>query len=259
MKIQQKQPIGAEVEAIQLKQLTTAQALTIQQLLADHGVLIFRNQHLSDGEFVNFLAQLGPLTFTTGEVPVENHPDLNVVSNVGKIGTSKSRFHIDSSYFQKPPAYSALRAVTIPPTGGETLFTNQYWAYESLQDEIKQQLNDRTLRHVVSGLDLSNHKDAETEANHPVFRVHPISGKTSLYLSTPLRCVAASGLEEKVAIELINACYNHSIQEQNIYRHQWREGDIVIWDNGCTLHRADHSKVDGDRVLHRGLSLGYNA
>ena len=258
MNIQQKHPIGAEIEDLKLSEVTPVQTKELQQLLAEHGALIFRNQHCSDKTFTEFLAKLGPLTFTVGETPVKGHPDLNVVSNIGKIGGSKSRFHIDSSYFKKPPAYSALRAVTIPETGGETLFTNQYQAYETLDDDIKQQLENRTLKHVVTGLNLSDQKEAETEADHPVFFVHPLSGRTAIYMSTLDRCVRVNGLDEKLGKELIQQCYEHSIQEQNIYRHTWQAGDIVVWDNGCTLHKADHSKVDGNRVLHRGLCLGYN-
>lgn len=259
MTVHVKHPICAEVSEINISTISASEAEEIKKLLAEHGALIFRNQEQSDAKFVAFLSKLGPLTFTTGEVPVEDHPDLNVVTNVGKNGYSVSRFHIDSSYFKKPPAYSALRAVQIPPTGGETLFTNQYWAYDTLGQDIKDKLQDRDLKHVVSGLDLSDFKHAETQADHPVFKVHPISGRTSLYMSTPLRCICATGLLDEEAQPLIQACYEHSIQEQNIYRHTWQEGDIVIWDNGNTLHRADHSRVDGDRTLHRGLSMGYNA
>ena len=259
MNIHVKYPIGAEIEGLQLPEVTGQQAERLKELLAEHGVLIFRNQLCSDETFVSFLQKLGPLTFTIGETPVDHHPDLNVVSNVGRIGTAKSRFHIDSSYFQKPPAYSALRAVIIPPTGGETLFTNQYWSYETLPDNLKKSLQNRTLKHAVTGVDLSAYDDAETEADHPVFKQHPISGKTALYMSTPQRCVGASGLDSDSASALIQRCYDHSIQERNIYRHTWRAGDVVVWDNGCTLHKADHSRVNGDRVLHRGLSLGYNA
>ncbi|MEM1325524.1 MAG: TauD/TfdA family dioxygenase [Bacteroidota bacterium] len=258
MKIQQKQPVGAEVEDIKLSELTPAQATQVKELLGEHGVLIFRDQHCSDGEFVEFLEKLGPLTFTVGETPVEDHPDLNVVSNAGRIGKVKSRFHIDSSYFQRPPAYSALRAVTVPPNGGETLFTNQYWAYDTLNEQIKSQLEDKTFKHVVTRLDLSEHEEAETAADHPAFLVHPISGKKAIYMSTPQRCASVSGYDEATSQDLVQQCYDHSIQEENIYRHTWQAGDIVIWDNGCTLHKADHSKVDGERVLHRGLCLGYN-
>lgn len=259
MKVIPSQPVGATVEGVKLSQLTDEQANQMKVLLAEHGVLFFRNQHCNDEEYVGFLRKMGPLTFTVGETPVEGHPDLNVVSNVGRKKPPVSRFHIDSSYFKAPPAYSALRAVTIPERGGETLFTDQYRAYETLPPDIKAQLDGRTLKHVVTRLDLSDHEEAETEADHPVFKVHPVSKRTALYLSTPMRCVSVSGLEEKQGRSLIQACYDHSIQEQNIYRHSWQPGDVVIWDNGCTLHRADHSRVDGDRVLYRGLSLGYNA
>ncbi|MEM1118809.1 MAG: TauD/TfdA family dioxygenase [Bacteroidota bacterium] len=258
MKIIPKAPIGAEVEDFLIKNTSSDEAKQLKQLLAKHGVLIFRNQFCSDGVFVDFLEKMGPLTFTVGETPVEGHADLNVVSNVGRKTKPVSCFHIDSSYFKAPPAYSALRAVTLPPMGGETLFTNQYWAFETLPKSVKNQLLGRTLHHVVTRLNLSDHQDAETEAHHPVFKEHPISQKTALYLSTPQRCVAASGLSDELAQELITACYEHSIQPENIYRHQWQAGDVVIWDNGCTLHRADHSQVNGNRVLHRGLSLGYN-
>ncbi|MBP2832034.1 TauD/TfdA family dioxygenase [Aquimarina sp. U1-2] len=258
MTVHKKKPIGAEVSHIDLQYLSAKQVDTIKMLLAECGVLIFRNQEPSDETFVNFLKMLGPLTFTAGETPVPGYPDLNVVTNAGKTGPSKSRFHIDSSYFKKPPAYSALRAVTIPSKGGDTLFTNQYWAYQTLDDHMKQQLEGKTLKHVISGVDVSAIKDAETEADHPIFRIHPISGQVSLYMSTPIRCISLSGLDDERAAPLIKACYIHSIQEKNIYRHHWKNGDIVVWDNGNTLHKADHSEVNGIRTLHRGLSIGYN-
>jgi taurine dioxygenase len=107
------------------------------------------------------------------------------------------------------------------------------------------------VRHVVSGLDLG--PDAETEAEHPLFRRHPVSGRTALYLSTPQRCVAISGMDDDEARETIEHLYAHSTAEGNVHRHRWSPGDVVIWDNGCVLHRADHADVVGDRVMHRGM------
>jgi taurine dioxygenase len=107
------------------------------------------------------------------------------------------------------------------------------------------------VRHVVSGLDLDD--DAETEAEHPVFRRHPVSGRTSLYLSTPQRCVGISGMADDEARETIEFLYAHSTAEDNVHRHRWSPGDVVMWDNGCVLHRADHGGVVGDRVMHRGM------
>ena len=164
-------------------------------------------------------------------------------------------FHVDTSYVRRPPAYTALRAVTIPDEGGETLFTNQYRAFETLPSDVRAQLEGRTLKHVVTGVQLE--AGDETAAEHPVFRRHPISGRTALYLSTPARCVAISGMPDAQAVELIARLYEHSIREDNIHRHAWSPGDVVMWDNACVLHRGDHATVVGDRVLHRGMVRGY--
>ena len=259
MQIQALQPVGAIINQLNINQVADKDSKPLALLLARHGLLIFRNQQVDDGDFVAFLKKFGPLTFTVGETPVKNHPNLNVVSNVGRTTRPKTSFHIDSSYFERPPAYTALRAVELPDRGGETLFTNQYKAYESLPADLKRKLEGKQVVHVVTGLDLSEEQEAETRAVHPIFKIHPLSEKRSIYMSTPQRCAAIVGMEVDKAANLIETCYEHSVQEQFIYRHEWEPGDILIWDNGCTLHKADHSEVNGNRVLHRGLCLGYNA
>ena len=183
------------------------------------------------------------------------YPDLNVISNVGRSTPPRSVFHVDTSYVRCPPTYTALRAVTIPEHGGETLFTNQYRAFETLPPEVHELLDGRTVRHVMTGLTLGD--DAETEAEHPIFHRHPISGRTALYLSTPERCVAISGMDDIEGRDAIEFLYLHSIEEDNVSRHSWAAGDVVIWDNRCVLHRADHDGVVGDRVLHRGMVTGH--
>ena len=225
--------------------------MELRALLADHGVLVVRGQQLDDAGFVAFLRSFGTLTFTQGETAVPGCPDLNVVSNVGRATPPRSTFHVDTSYVRKPPAYTALRAVTIPAQGGETLFTNQYRAYDTLPGELRETLEGRTIRHVVTGLDLGD--DAETAAEHPVFRRHPLSGRTALYLSTPQRCVSVSGMQQAEARSTIARLFEHSTAAENIHRHAWSPGDVVMWDNACVLHRADHAGVVGDRVMHRGM------
>ena len=254
-----REPVGVEVTDLALPDVDDATVHRLRALLAEHGVAILRRQQLDDGAFVRFLEKFGELTFTAGETPVAGFPDLNVISNVGRSTPPRSVFHVDTSYVRRPPAYTALRAVTIPERGGQTLFTNQYRAYESLPDELRATLDRRTITHRVSGLDLNpeDQTDQETEAEHPVFRRHPVSGRTSLYLSTPQRCVAVSGMDDAGARETIEFLYAHSTAEVNTYRHTWAPGDVVMWDNGCVLHRADHDGVVGDRVMHRGMVAGY--
>jgi taurine dioxygenase len=247
--------VGVAVAGLPPGDVDAETAAELRRLLAEHGVLIMPGQQVDDAGFTAFLKQFGELTFTRGETPVPGFPDLNLISNVGRSTPPRSVFHVDTSYVRRPPAYTALRAVTIPAQGGETLFTNQYRAYQTLPDGVRAALAGRTIRHVVTGLRLSG--DDETEAEHPVFRRHPVSGRTSLYISTPERCVSVSGLPDARARELIAFLYAHSTAAANTYRHVWSPGDVVMWDNGCVLHRADHAHVAGDRVMHRGLVSAY--
>jgi taurine dioxygenase len=247
--------VGVAVAGLPLGDVDAAAAEKLRRLLAEHGVLILPGQQVNDAEFVAFLGQFGDLTFTKGETAVAGFPDLNVITNVGRKTPPRSVFHVDTSYVRRPPAYTALRAVTIPAQGGETLFTNQYRAYETLPADVRAVLFGRTIRHVVTGLELSG--DDETAAEHPVFRRHPVSGRTSLYISTPERCVSISGMADAQAREMIAYLYAHSTAAANTYRHVWSPGDVVMWDNGCVLHRADHAHVAGDRVMHRGMVSAY--
>jgi taurine dioxygenase len=244
-------PIGATVTDLAVADADDAAVDRLRHLLADHGVVVLPDQRIDDTAFVGFLRRFGELTFTVGETPVAGFPDLNVISNVGRTTPPRSVFHMDTSYVRRPPAYTALRAVRIPARGGETLFTNQYRAHDTLPADVRVLLEGRTVRHVVSGLELDG--DAETEAEHPVFRRHPVSGRTALYLSTPQRCVAISGMADAAAREMIEFLYAHSTADDNVHRHRWSPGDVVMWDNGCVLHRADHGDVVGDRVMHRGM------
>jgi len=243
-------PVGVEITDLVLGDLAADAVADLQGLLANHGVAVMPGQDVDDGAFLAFLKQFGELTFTKGETPVAGFPDLNVVSNVGRTTPPRSVFHVDTSYVGCPPAYTALRAVAIPASGGETLFTDQYRAYETLPRNIQARLADRTIRHVVTGVDPG---DGETASAHPVFAEHPISGRTALYLSTPERCVSISGMDDARAQDMIAYLYAHSTTPANTYRHVWAPGDVVMWDNRCVLHRAEHANVSGDRVMHRGM------
>jgi taurine dioxygenase len=247
-------PIGVELTGPALTDVSATEVGELKKLLAEHGVLVLRGQHLDDAGFVAFLARFGDLMFTAGETPVPGARNLNLISNVGRSSPPRSVFHTDSSYLHRPPAYTALRAVKIPDRGGQTEFTNQYLAYETLPVDIRTVVRGRTITHVVTGLELT--ADDEREAEHPIVRRHPFSLRPALYLSTPQRCVAVSGMDAASGHDLIARLYAHSTRPANIHTHRWQSGDIVMWDNRCVLHRADHSDVVGDRVLHRGMVGG---
>jgi len=244
-------PFGVEIGGIQISDAGDHDISNLKQLLAYNGVVIIRNQSIDDAEFVTFLKRLGSLMFTAGETPVPHQPWLNLVTNVGCDRAPRSVFHTDTSYLAQTPAYTALKAISLPEFGGETLFSNQYCAFETLPTQVKNRLSNATVLHVASGIKLDN--DQERQAWHPLFQRHPISGKIALFLSTPERCQLIRGLNLEQSQRAIRLLYRHSIRSRRLYRHHWKNGDIVIWDNQCTMHRADHSEVMGDRVLHRGL------
>ncbi|MDQ2849200.1 TauD/TfdA family dioxygenase [Dermatophilaceae bacterium Sec6.4] len=248
-------PIGMQVRGLDLATIDADTVGQLQGLLARHGVLVFPDQDISDTVFTRFLRSFGTMTFSVGETPVEGHEDLNLISNVGRKVPPKSEFHVDTSYVSRPPAYTALRAVQIPSEGGQTLFSNQYRAYETLPDDVKGDLRDRTITHVVTGLELG--EDEERSAQHPIFRQHPVTGDVSLYLTTAKRCESVSGMGQEQSREIVDYLLAHSTADDNLYRHSWAAGDVVMWDNGCVLHRADHSGVVGDRVMHRGMVADY--
>lgn len=244
-------PVGAVVTGLRVDVLGGCEVSELRGLLAEHGVIVLRGQDADDDRFLGFLRSFGETVFTTGETPVPGFPDLNVISNVGRLTPPRSTFHTDTSYVRNPPAYTALRAVDVPEHGGQTLFTNQYAAYETLPPRVRDRLEGRTITHVVTGLDLD--AEQETSAVHPIFRVHPISGRTALYLSTPQRCAEVSGMSARSAADTVSFLFHHSTRDHNVHRHTWSPGDVVLWDNRCVLHRADHDGVIGDRVMHRGM------
>ncbi|TPG27400.1 TauD/TfdA dioxygenase family protein [Mycolicibacterium hodleri] len=244
-------PVGATLTGLRVGPIGEKQVDELRVLLAEHGVLVFRGQDVDDDGFLDFLHSFGETAFTEGETPVPGWPDLNVISNVGRKTPPRSTFHTDTSYVRRPPAYTALRAVVVPEHGGQTLFTNQYAAYETLPAKIRSWLDGRTVTHVVTGLELDEGQEAS--AVHPLFRIHPIAGRTALYLSAPQRCAAISGMRPRLARDTISFLFDHSTREDNVLRHSWAPGDVVVWDNRCVLHRADHDGVIGDRVMHRGM------
>jgi taurine dioxygenase len=252
MHVEKLDPVGARITGARLPEIDADGIAELRALLAEHGVLILPGQDdVGDPEFVAFLKSFGPMAFTKGEAHAEGFPDLNVVSNVGRKTPPKSNWHVDTSYVREPPAYTALRAVEIPAQGGGTLFSNQHRAYRTLERELREELRDRRIQHVVTGVELE--PGDESEAWHRILRPHPITGRMGLYLTTPARCAAVSGMRPDEARWTVQHLFEHSTRPENVYAHSWSPGDVVIWDNACVLHRGDHSAVVGDRVMHRGM------
>lgn len=246
--IEPREPFGAIVRGFDASRCDSEDAGAIARALFAHRVLTLADQSLDDADFVAFLKKLGPMTFTTGEQPVEGAPDLNLVTNQNRTRPPRSVFHTDTSYVPEPPAITALMIREVPSSGGETLFTDQVRALATLDGALREQIEGRTILHRYA------RPDGTVESHeHDAIRAHPATGERALYLSTPERCVAVSGMEEAQGRDIIAALYAHSQRKEAILRHRWQPGEVVLWDNRLTMHRADHSAVKGARVLHRGL------
>lgn len=251
MRLRLLEPLGVVVEEVGLAEVDVEEA---RELLAMHGVLVLPEAgHAGDAAFVAFLRRFGPLAFTVGEVPLPGHPELNETRNTGKTTPPRSVFHVDTAYVSDPPAYTALRAVRVPERGGATVFSDQVRAAETLPTALREQVAGLTLTHVATGV------ADRSSAEHPLLRPHPRTGRVALFLDAPERCAAVSGLDPAESRQLVTALLAHATAPANLYRHHWHLGDVVMWDNGLVMHRAEHEDAVGERVLHRGMVAGYSA
>lgn len=251
MKLRQLFPFGVEISDFDISTMIGSSHQEISQIVSQNRVAVLKNQKLSDTQFARFLGGFGELMFTSGEMPVEDAPMLNLVSNVGRDTPPKSTFHSDTSYLQRPPSFSALRPVLLPTSGGDTVFCDQVNAVFRLPKKAIDFLSGRTVLHSVSQL-----VGQTASVRHPLLRHHPITGEISLYLSNLPRCTMLSGVDAEASARILAALYRHSIKSRFLYRHQWTPGDILIWDNRLTMHRAEHSDVVENRILHRGMVQG---
>ena len=244
-------PFGMSVSGLDISNISSATLAEISLLIAASRVVVFRKQSLDDAAFVKFLKRFGEMTFTEGETPVVGAPDLNVVTNVGRLTPARSVFHTDTSYVSNPPSFTALRPVVLPNGGGDTLFSDQVGAATRLPEKFRACLMGRTVLHQATGLDGQNQ-----QTRQPLLRRHADTGEVALYLSTPKRCSELSGADAATSQRFIAALYRHSTRPSTLYRHIWQAGDVLIWDNRVSMHKADHDNLTQHRTLHRGMVSG---
>jgi taurine dioxygenase len=174
-------------------------------------------------------------------------------------------FHTDHSNAPEPPKATVLFARSLPETGGDTQFVNMYSAYDDLSDTIKLKIADLKAVHVYQSrhstrklmpLSEESQKDVLDGGVHPLVRTHPETGRKALYIN-PIRIEAIEGLSEPEALALLDELLAHATQEKYQYRHKWRLGDLVMWDNRCLLHKAnDDYDMSQLRYLYRVMLKG---
>lgn len=263
--------LAADVEDIDLSApLDSATMQAIRDAWSEHLVLRFRGQRMSDPDLERFSAMLGPLDrapiYTRG-VRTDVHSDfVTVISNVvvdgkpiGDLGNAESLWHTDMSYNDVPPMASALYSLEIPPSGGDTSFANMYRAYETLPEPMRTRI--RSLRCIhdasrnsVGGrrgdyADVTDPREAPG-ARHPLVITHPVTGRDALFLGRR-RNAYIVGLDLDESERLLDALWAHATQPELCWTQQWRIGDLILWDNRCTMHRRDEFDATTRRVMHR--------
>jgi taurine dioxygenase len=241
-----------------------------QQLYAallENLVLCIRNQTLGTAAFRDAMLRFGePLLPFEGGV----HPEIrevNIISHETREKTGRPagfNWHTDQSFRTEPSALTMLYGIEIPETGGDTQFTNMYAAYDDLPEEKKRLLDGmkvvhryRSTRKGTSARELTPEEEKTLpEVLHPIVRTHPETSRKALYLNRN-RMDRIPGMEREVSEALLDELVAHATQEKYQYRHKWRSGDIVIWDNRCTMHKANGDYPPGARrVMHRMTTVG---
>ena len=258
--------LGAEIVGVDLRdtldQSTIAQ---MRDIWHQNLVILLRDQHLSEEDEVRFAELFGPPAKIHTPQFVRGHPAVMLISNIredgkpiGALPDGEMHFHTDQCHQERPAMASMLYAIEVPSVGGNTLFANGYTAYETLPAEIKRRIDGRK---ALNAYDYDNASmkrgtrvaDGVPSYVHPVVRTHPATGRKALYVNR-LMTVRIEDMPEAESNELLDLLFEHQEQPQFVYEHVWRVGDILMWDNRCTLHaRTDFSA--GERRLMRRVTI----
>jgi taurine dioxygenase len=246
---------GVRITGVPIPDMTDADVDAVRELISTYCVAVFPGQFLAPGDHLAFMRRFGPLLFTPGNDSHPEWPDIQVVKNLGAPGLGVSGpFHTDTCFVEQPPSYSSLCAVEVPERGGDTVFLNQYVAYDSLSDVMKGWLSGLRFKHVVTGT--ARPEEVPNPVWHPAVRTNPVTGRQALYVTMPIRCVEAEGMAPAEGANLIAFLYQHSQKLHAMYRHHWQPGDLVVWDNRCALHAAVYDHETQPRTLTRVMCEG---
>jgi taurine dioxygenase len=266
---------GAEIRGVDLtKPLSDSTVHAITKAWGEHLVLVFRGQHITQEQQLRFAAYFGELgnrkkapdaLRNRAEGVLQDHEKVLLVTNIkvdgqpiGAFGDGEFWFHIDSGYSPRPYKYTFLHALELPTTGGNTLFSNMYQAYEAVPASLKEKLRGKKALHIHEynrAKQASHAGDISgiPHAHHPVFITHPDTGRKSLFVDR-LMTVRIEGMSDAESEEALGMLYDIGERPDHIYEHVWQLGDFLMWDNRCIIHaRTDFPK--GERRLLRRCTV----
>jgi taurine dioxygenase len=263
---------GCEIGGVDLSQEQPQSVIdAIKAAWREHLVIVFRNQTITQEQQLRFAARFGELGMrkqaptplasrTEGTEQIDRR--VLLVSNkkvngvpIGAFGDGDMWYHIDSGYTERPYKYSFLYGVELPSTGGNTLFSNMYKAYEAVPPALKEKLKDKKALHIHEYLrsekiDLNKDLSGSPHFFHPVFITHPDTGRKTLFVDRLMtqRIEDVSPEESEAILEQL---YEIGERKEFIYEHEWRLGDVVAWDNRCTIHARTWFPKEENRLLRR--------
>ncbi|GAB3137448.1 taurine dioxygenase [Micromonospora sonneratiae] len=240
--------LGAEVHGVDLANLSDEDFAELHRLLLEHLVIFIAGQQgLPPGAHVAFGRRFGEVELHPYLPRLDGHPEIVIIDseNGGKVDV----WHTDMTFHASPPIASILQLVDCPSTGGDTMWTNQYLVYEQLSAPMRDLLDGLTAVHVIRIGD-----EFSSRAEHPVVRVHPGTGRRSLYVNR-LFTSHVPQLSRNESDALLDYLFDFSEQPQFMCRYRWRPGDVAVWDNRVTQHYAVNDYTErrrGQRVTVLG-------
>lgn len=259
--------LGAEIYGVDISLPLEDEIISeIQKTFLHHLVIFFRNQELSPQKLLNFAAKFGvPMEYPQ----LKGIPECPPVTEVLKLEHEKINFggvwHSDTVYLSHPPMGSMLHAVEIPPYGGDTLFANQYMAYETLSEGLKKTISglvaiNTSAKPEVSMTREDRLRDVGMELNvlsatHPVVRTHPETGKKALYVNTA-HTTHFEGWTEQESRSLLDYLFLHQVRPEFTCRFRWEQGSLAFWDNRCVQHNPVNDYQGFRRLMHRVTLAG---
>jgi len=269
--------LGAEVRGVDLaRDLDAVTFGPIEEAFNQYGVIFFRDQEITVGQQIAFARRFGEVEINVNtQACLPGHPEVLLVSNIKENGRyigladAGTTWHTDMSAYACPPRCSILYAVEVPRTSdgsvlGDTIFTSAAAAYDALAPDFKARLDGKrsthsslakmSARRAAVGLTREitpEHLAKTPPVAHPVFRTHPVTGRKCIYV-TEGECTSINGMAESDALPLISELHRHLVDPKFQYRHRWRVGDVLMWDNCTCQHLAVRDYGEGQRrLMHR--------
>lgn len=263
--------VGAEVSGVDLRTLDDADFQVIQDAFNQYHGLLFRHQSLDDADLVAFSARFGDLdhapVMENGQTAVPGRPEIYLVSNIkddsgkaiGSLGSGEAVWHTDMSYAENPPYASALFAIEVPASGGNTSLCSMAATYAALPADLKARIANLRIKHdgtynsggyLRQGVEATDNPREAVGTYHPMVLAHPVTGTPMLYLGRR-RNAYIEGFEIADSEALLDEVWQYTALPENCYSHQWQVGDLLLWDNRATMHQRTPFDRNARRLMKR--------